>query len=214
MAGKPTKVMSTVTSYITNSLLGDGWQVTSARFSTSLSSSAYDRMEQMEYPLTVTTDYQDLNHSFLIIADIDIGLKHAMTPYKTVSNGTLDKLQPLVYEDRIKANATYSRSSDPDRTVFIQLGSSHQKSSLSVGGNVCFEQHIGASQGFVTHFREGRDSCSIPTIFCSTYDTCSPGIANASGIKSISSPAGYLLVRHPRSALGSGLEPLPWMDLR
>lgn len=207
VAGKPTKVTSKVTSHIKNSLIGDSLQVTSASISTSLFSSAYGRAEQMKYPLTVSTDYKDLNHSFLIVADIDLGLKHSITPYAVVS--AEDNIPaPVVYKNRIKANATYCRSTDPDRTIHIQLGSSDQTTSLSVGDSVCFAQHIGAAQGFVSRFKESRDNCDIPMEFCSMFGTCSPKISNSSRVvqpKSILEEvtSSFLLVRHPRSTLVS-----------
>ena len=204
VAGKPTKVMSKVTSHIENSLIGDSLQVTSASISTSLSSSAYDRAEHMKYPLTVTTDYKDLNHSFLIVADIDLGLKHSISPYPVASaEDTIEA--SVVYKNRIKSNATYSRSTDPDRTIHIQLGSSDQTTSLSVGNSVCYAQHIEAAQGFVSGFRESRDNCDIPMEFCSAFGTCSPKITNSSRIvqpkASVEVAGNLLLVRHPRSAL-------------
>lgn len=206
VAGKSMKVMSRVTSFVTNSLIGDNWQATSSSMNTTLTSSAYDRIEEMEYPLAVTTDYQDLNHSFLIVADIDIGLTHAMKPNVAVSaDGTVDESQHMVYIDRIRANATYRRSSDPDRTIFVQLGSSRQDTSVLVGadsgGTICFEQHLEANQGFVTRFEEQRGGCNIPENFCSKFDICSPRIINTSQIVS-SSPVSprNLLYRHPRSA--------------
>uniref|UniRef100_A0A7S3LEK3 Peptide N-acetyl-beta-D-glucosaminyl asparaginase amidase A N-terminal domain-containing protein n=1 Tax=Amphora coffeiformis TaxID=265554 RepID=A0A7S3LEK3_9STRA len=216
-ADKPVSLSTTIYSSVTNSLVGDNLQVTSMRMYTTLSSSAYNRVERLVYPLDVRTFYQDLNHSFSIDASITQELSHSMDTYDTTARYFELANHPtptILYQDTIKATATYSRSTGPDRTVYIQNGTSKQSTNLSVGRNPCLEQGITSKQGFVTEFDERlyQDNC-IPTVVCSFLDVCNsrikrPTTAGAPREKlwldnELSHVKRNLVYRHPRSTLHS-----------
>jgi Peptide N-acetyl-beta-D-glucosaminyl asparaginase amidase A len=205
IAGKSTRVSSMVSSFITNSLIGDNVQVTSAELTTWLNSSAYNRAETLEYPLFVSTFYQTGNHSFVIDATIHQQLRNRIVS----GNDAATHLTTTSYTDSIMANATYSRSTDPDRTVYAQRGCSTQKTLVAVNNMACFQQHITAEHGFVASFLEIAP-CTLPATLCYELDVCSPVIVNASKSTSSATPNAMLqsiskhhalLVRHPKSAL-------------
>jgi len=210
--GIPTTTTSKITSSITNSLLGENRQVTSSHLQTELSSSAYNRLQELDYPMTVHMENYDLKHSFLIWADIDIVLKHSVGPYN--KSVVAELTSPFMYQDRILANATYSRSTDPNRTVVIQQGSSHQMTRVSQEDEtlVCWNQDIAANQGFVTILKEFSGECHpILESFCTIFDTCSPRIETATTVRT-QNDASFVtsnrdetdipfLVRHPRFIL-------------
>ncbi|CAB9514136.1 Peptide N-acetyl-beta-D-glucosaminyl asparaginase amidase A [Seminavis robusta] len=209
-------ITSKLSSSITNQLLGDSLQVTSASLNTWMNSSSYNRTEAMEYPLNVTTEYRTDNHSFFIQASVQQGLRHAIT--SSMQSSPSSESSTIIYQDQIAANATYSRSTTPDRTVYEQRGASAQHTTLSVPNNKtnCFRQQIHAKNGFVTAFQEEESSCG--NMFCAQFDTCSPKIVNAtrtSNKKARTRPYELreyhldLLVRHPRSQFALQ-EPPSW----
>jgi hypothetical protein len=225
VGGASTKISSTVDFSSTNSLLSDNVQVTSLGMQIQLLSSAYDRVDRFEYPFALNSTYRDFNNSFLIVADIDYGVKHVVKGYNRKYPGDNNTKQ-MVYMDRIKANATYSRSKDANRTVYIADGSSSQSYEVFVGdgtdeawsnelldenwGNaetmpLCFHQGITSDQGYVNYYREFRDQhpC-MPESFCLSFDACSPKPVNATSAAAVKGNNGVdrlLLHRHPRNAL-------------
>lgn len=114
---------------MTNSLIGDALQVTAVAIEGSSSSSSYDRLDLIEYPLAVTSTYEVDNKAFRFDALIDQGLRHA--------NSKADGSSTVQYTD---AAATYNRSNSPERIVFVQEGTSAQNTSLSVLGASCIEK--------------------------------------------------------------------------
>lgn len=207
LAGKSTRVSAKTTSIVTNSLVGESLQLTTAHLESSLASSAYNRIEHFEYPSAVTTDYKESNGTFLIDAEVDQTLYHTIGSYN--ANSSLSQVH-VIYQDNIEASATYNRSTGADRTAYIQRGKSHQSTYLGVAGNTCFDQVIGASHGYVTSFKENQNNgkCHVPLSFCSVFDVCSPEITNSSSLhfnqdlfvrNDVYDGWSDLPLRHPRS---------------
>lgn len=198
--GKSTTINSSVYFSNSNKFIGNHRQLTSMDVNTSMSSSAYDRNSQMQYPLFVDSTFKNFNESFLIVAEIDYGVEHSVRAYGS------DNAMPLTYTNWIQSHATYSRSNDANRTILIATGSSNQNYIVRTYGsrmyqapNQCFTQSITADEGVVTDFHETMYSNScLPEGFCALFDTCSSFSVNASGDRRIY--AGLeLLYRHPRT---------------
>lgn len=188
------RVSSKSVSFITNSLIGDTLQVTTVGMEGSISSSSYNRFDQIEYPLKVSTDFKELADSFRIEALVEQRIHHTLQSYSQEGDG-------IRYEDQIVGHATYNRSTD--RTVHVQDGWSHQLASLFAGDIPCLIQAIAAEDGYVTFFDESdKGSSCLPFSFCLHLDSCSPAIANQSAATDHISFEKYgaldLLVRHPR----------------
>ena len=148
--GEVITVSSKTRMVVTNSLFGDNLQDTTVTIESSGLSSAFDRLDVIEYPLTVSSSYEDNGATFRIDATVNQGLHHSSSK----ANGT----STILFSDSIRAVATYNRSTGPDRTAFIEEGISEQNTSLAVNGAMCKSQGISASNGFVTRFSETSQS--------------------------------------------------------
>jgi hypothetical protein len=133
---------------------------------TRLTSTAYDRLDDIQYPFFIRSSGHAQKDRFTIHAKVDYAVEHSMRSLDD------DVSKRMFYRDAIQGEATYSRSTDRNRTIYIAQGNTRQNFTIITGRESCVRQLIQTEQGRVRDLQLFQGKDCLPTDFCATFPVC------------------------------------------